>query len=48
VVILSGQAISEADHHKVECVFLKSRISAAQLLDTIHQRTTLAKVTHDV
>jgi len=39
IIILSGQAISEADQHRVEAVFLKSRISPSQLLAAIQQRT---------
>ncbi|MFP3342053.1 response regulator [Halomonas sp. SIMBA_159] len=43
VIILSGQSISEADQHRVEAVFLKSRISPAQLLEAIQQRTQLVQ-----
>lgn len=39
VIILSGQSISETDQHRVETVFLKSRISPEQLLAAIQQRT---------
>lgn len=39
VIILSGQPISEADQHRVETVFLKSRISTGELLAAIQQRT---------
>ncbi len=43
IIILSGQSISEVDQHRVETVFLKSRISPAQLLEAIQQRTQLAQ-----
>ncbi|TVP44414.1 MAG: response regulator [Halomonas sp.] len=39
VIILSGQSISESDQHRVETVFIKSRISPEQLLEAIQQRT---------
>ncbi|UDM05815.1 response regulator [Halomonas sp. NyZ770] len=42
IIILSGQSISEADQHRVEAVFLKSRISPEQLLEAVRQRTQLA------
>lgn len=44
VIILSGQSISEADQHRVEAVFLKSRISPSQLLAAIQQRTQLIQM----
>ncbi|WP_404345489.1 response regulator [Vreelandella venusta] len=44
IIILSGQSISESDQHRVETVFLKSRISPAQLLEAIQQRTQLAQM----
>lgn len=44
IIILSGQPISETDQHRVETVFLKSRISPAQLLEAIQQRTQLAQM----
>ena len=42
IIILSGQSISEADQHRVEAVFLKSRITSEQLLEAVQQRTQLA------
>ncbi|WP_404377459.1 response regulator [Vreelandella aquamarina] len=44
IVILSGQSVHELDQHRVEKVFLKSRISPAQLLEAIQQRTLLAQM----
>lgn len=44
IVILSGQSIHELDQHRVEKVFLKSRISPEQLLEAIQQRTQLAQM----
>ena len=39
LIILSEQSVSQTDQHRVEAVFLKSRISPAQLLTAIQQRT---------
>ncbi|MCG7578239.1 MULTISPECIES: response regulator [unclassified Halomonas] len=44
IIILSGQSISEADQHRVETVFLKSRISPTELLEAIQQRTQLVQM----
>lgn len=41
IIILSGQAISDSEQHRVEAVVLKSRISPAQLLKAIQQQTQL-------
>jgi len=48
IIILSNHVLSEVDYKTLGSIFRKSYISVEQLLNTVHQCTTLAKVTDNV